>query len=1016
MIEVKSLKETTLIRKLKKLKDAQSLAVYKNLDTLCDEASQRIKLLPKYMPQYTLHDEVHSFRVIEIMGKILGNTLNELNSLEIILLILSAYYHDQGMVPEKDEVETLETDEKFCLYRDNWYIEHPNYKDLVNKLKKDSSSEIEKNRLNKLLADLDTAMYTEYFRQTHGERSKRFVINKLATDPRFSVNEINISNLLGNLCVSHCISVQEIIDSNEMETDKLISNYSVNMKYLAVILRLADIMDFDKDRTPDVLFNSINITSEISIAEWEKHRGVMGWEIASERIRYSCEYTHPVYEATARKYMDVIDKELHECHSMCAKFPQKESHYKLEIPQRVDRSSIKPKNNSYIFNELEFKLSRNEIVNLLMTDKLYSDPSLCIRELLQNSLDALRLRKSLFKCDGAEWNKGEVRFKHYQNEEGYHVLECKDNGVGMDENIVTNYLVKIGKSFYRSPEYEKMRIMFRENETDFDPCSRFGIGFMSCFMLGDKIVIETRKGLGTSNPGKPLVIEINGINSLLVIKEGDRNQEIGTTIKIITRYKDRIIDFFDDKIKLCYTLQAYALAVEYPIYADCLVDSISKSISIKYDLEVPLSQFEKKGLNNIKNVELATSEIGAEIHGKIKQSFLIDDSEEFTLENDEAKIIPDNSGRETTWKIEIKRDKGNGHIWSDDMLSICVDGILVSGKYGKNDFKPHSWKSAVVNCGEAMILDIRGNAKPELLPNRIPDVEEFRYRLENRPGWKKIQNIIYELSGKLWGQILESLGRKKNYELFWKLVSIYRVNINWIAFDKIINYLALPMNVENKIEFIKLCDIEKYRIDYLNNEYIISYGDASITFDKMEIKFGNQYVLKTLLFVSVIKFVNGKSWEFVLDKNRNRNDNSPLNYNRIIRAGYTSCYLLDFICDDKKALALQTSISIANKLHPLCQLLISVDDNSDIIYKFAERFIIGITDILSNEYIFKEKLEYNRWKKSIGTMYFDIDFTSSKLIYRAPYKLWKENEGWIEITEDTFKKWKDIIINSQEEW
>jgi hypothetical protein len=167
MIEVKSLKETTLIRKLKKLKDAQSLAVYKNLDTLCDEASQRIKLLPKYMPQYTLHDEVHSFRVIEIMGKILGNTLNELNSLEIILLILSAYYHDQGMVPEKDEVETLETDEKFCLYRDNWYIEHPNYKDLVNKLKKDSSSEIEKNRLNKLLADLDTAMYTEYFRQTH---------------------------------------------------------------------------------------------------------------------------------------------------------------------------------------------------------------------------------------------------------------------------------------------------------------------------------------------------------------------------------------------------------------------------------------------------------------------------------------------------------------------------------------------------------------------------------------------------------------------------------------------------------------------------------------------------------------------------------------------------------------------------------------------------------------------------------------------------------------------------------
>jgi hypothetical protein len=63
--------------------------------------------------------------------------------------------------------------------------------------------------------------------------------------------------------------------------------------------------------------------------------------------------------------------------------------YRLDIPQRVDRSRIGPKDGRYVYHDLEFTLSRDEIVGLLMTEKLYRTPSLAIRELVQNALDAL---------------------------------------------------------------------------------------------------------------------------------------------------------------------------------------------------------------------------------------------------------------------------------------------------------------------------------------------------------------------------------------------------------------------------------------------------------------------------------------------------------------------------------------------------------------------------------------------------------------------------------------------------
>src|SRR5258706_1970033 len=195
-----------------------------------------------------------------------------------------------------------------------------------------------------------------------------------------------------------------------------------------------------------------------------------------------------------------------------------------------------------------------------MTEKLYGNPSLAIRELLQNSWDALRYRKAIMmRDDGVAWAGGGVEFEHGIDEHGREFVRCSDNGVGMDQRIIKDFLVRAGRSYYRSPEFERERLTFARAKTDFDPSARFGIGFMSLFMLGDKIVIHTRRYRGSSaGLGEPLVVEINGIGSLIVLRRGSGNQPAGTSVLVIGRRKPERFATWKDRVHLVETLYAYA--------------------------------------------------------------------------------------------------------------------------------------------------------------------------------------------------------------------------------------------------------------------------------------------------------------------------------------------------------------------------------------------------------------------------------------------------------------------------
>ena len=195
-----------------------------------------------------------------------------------------------------------------------------------------------------------------------------------------------------------------------------------------------------------------------------------------------------------------------------------------------------------------------------------------------------------------DWEGGKVTLKHFIDADGNQVVSCTDNGIGMDEAIVRNFLTNAGRSYYRSPEFEQQRIGFQDNGVDFDPCSQFGIGFMSCFMFGDHINIKTRRDYGPGRGyGEPLEIEISGLGGLLVIRDGKIDQPVGTSVEITGDRKPAFLDDWSDAVRLCVIVEGYALATEFPIIAETDIDEIKDKVEVPTTITIRKTRVEKAG-------------------------------------------------------------------------------------------------------------------------------------------------------------------------------------------------------------------------------------------------------------------------------------------------------------------------------------------------------------------------------------------------------------------------------------
>src|SRR5258706_8012098 len=101
----------------------------------------------------------------------------------------------------------------------------------------------------------------------------------------------------------------------------------------------------------------------------------------------------------------------------------------------------------------------------------------------------------------------------------------------MDQDIIDKYYSKVGSSFYKSTDFYDLK---SETNADFTPTSRFGIGILSCFMVADTLVVDTRRVYGPHKSSAPINITIEGQESIFWIKPGQLDIP-GTKTKLVLR-------------------------------------------------------------------------------------------------------------------------------------------------------------------------------------------------------------------------------------------------------------------------------------------------------------------------------------------------------------------------------------------------------------------------------------------------------------------------------------------------
>jgi len=117
---------------------------------------------------------------------------------------------------------------------------------------------------------------------------------------------------------------------------------------------------------------------------------------------------------------------------------------------------------------------------------LYSEHDIFIRELVSNACDAITKRSTLARSQGYEIPSGKVTIELNKEEK---TIVITDNGIGMSEQEVEKYIAQL--AFSGAEEFvQKMKDMGNSQTKD-EIIGKFGLGFYSCFMVAEKVVVES---------------------------------------------------------------------------------------------------------------------------------------------------------------------------------------------------------------------------------------------------------------------------------------------------------------------------------------------------------------------------------------------------------------------------------------------------------------------------------------------------------------------------------------------
>jgi hypothetical protein len=300
---------------------------------------------------------------------------------------------------------------------------------------------------------------------------------------------------VGRIAHSHWWSVQKLEQEFSEDLGALANRTRnrIDRVKLACLLRIADALHLDSRRAPRFL-RAITNPSGISALHWSFQERLARPHIELDAVVFTTgqPFGRDDAEAWWLAYdtLNAVDRELRDV-DLLLQGRGRETLKARRVKGAGSPEMLPRMVQTRDWRPVDARLQVSDvprIVENLGGSKLYGkDPTVALRELIQNAADAVQARRK-YQKRSADWGLITVGLR---SEDDRVWLVVEDNGIGMSEQVLTGPLLDFGTSFWRSPfAMEEFPGLMAAG---MHAIGRFGIGFFSVFMLGPVVRVYSRR-------------------------------------------------------------------------------------------------------------------------------------------------------------------------------------------------------------------------------------------------------------------------------------------------------------------------------------------------------------------------------------------------------------------------------------------------------------------------------------------------------------------------------------------
>lgn len=480
-------------------------------------------------PHYSLHDESHSITIINNIVRVLGKEkLEKLSAIDIWLILEASYSHDIGMVVSSDKlIEALQSKDFFDFFKEIQQDKKNGLYEFASQFKIDEGKiKYSSGELNLEYHDGIKFILAEFFRRTHSDRSKEIITNpngelKLSS-PRGVIPQ-RLFKILADICSSHTKNFDDVMKLPFSEVGIDIENS--HPRFISCLLRIGDLLDLDNNRFSEVMLRTLSKIPIDTLNHKAKHLSIESFRVDNEIIDVSARCFDYDTANITQHWFNYLNSEIsQQMINWNNIVPFKELGY---LPT-IGNLKVELFGYDYIDGKKKpkFSVDTDKAMELLRGAGIYEGAFQCVREILQNAVDATVLRIWLEYKDEKEFDlsnpnstdfnriKDDFRIEININEKNvigeYKIWEFSiaDRGVGLSSHDL-NFLMNTGSS----SKNRKRINLIEEMPFWLRPSGIFGIGFQSIFMLTEQVKLDTKNFFTEELQ----IIELNSPNS---VKDG----------------------------------------------------------------------------------------------------------------------------------------------------------------------------------------------------------------------------------------------------------------------------------------------------------------------------------------------------------------------------------------------------------------------------------------------------------------------------------------------------------------